>query len=212
MTDKKMNILSKLACAAAIAAMTSIGSGTAHAGQNSICSVAPEDAFFSNFKCARLMEMAWSQDFQNVGSYSKAEMLYYINGLVQAMHGQMAPFLLAPELLQARDPRLPFQLSMKGIADQKVLGDTMTETMDILGDLLGVFVDERRRQVNAGTIDPLAELGALGRGMSSINGSKIIWAAKLGEHDFQTLAALSQSDPDTAVTLYQGLVVLAGRL
>lgn len=49
-------------------------------------------------------------------------------------------------------------------------------------------------------------------GLRNAPGATILWAGKYGQHDFHALAALSQSDPETAVAIYRGLAALAGRL
>lgn len=204
--------LTKKCIQAVVAAMClSVGSADAQSTP-SICSVPPEDAFFGMFDCGRLVEVGWSANYALLDRYSKAEMHHYISAIVQEMHSQMAPFHLHPDLLVARDPRLPYMMSLKAISDKEVLDDTMSEGVRLLGHVLGTFIDERKRQVDVGTIDPLAEINSIGRGIINSGGSSILWAGKLGQHDYHVLAALSQSDPETAVAIYRALAALAERL
>ncbi|MEP3298274.1 MAG: hypothetical protein ABJO27_17645 [Pseudoruegeria sp.] len=193
-------------------AIAGASGGTAQAGTASICKVTPKDAFFEIFKCGSVVEIAWTESYTTLRGYSKAEVLAYISGLINGVHSETAPFHVAPQLLIARDPKLPFRLSMMAMSNPEILNDTVNDGLQIFKDVLGDWVQERQRQTDAGVIDPLGEWSAVGRGMASAGNAKILWAGKIGSHDFHTLAALSHTDPDTAVQVYQALADLAGKL
>lgn len=188
-----------------IAAVATTGVNPVQANNFSFCEVKSEDDFFAAFKCPKLTEIAWTGKVEDLNAFSKAEIISYIGGLMSEVHGPSAAYYLHPNLLIARDPKLPYKISMKSIADRNVIDDTLSDGLNLLEGMLKGFVDERMHQKDNEIIDPLAELQALGKGLSSIGGSAIIWAGKYGAHDFHTLANISQSDPDTAIGIYNGL-------
>lgn len=186
---------------------------SAQASTPSICKTTPQDAFFEIFKCGKVVEIAWTEDYNALRGFSSAEPHAYIKGIVAGLHSPSAPFHVAPQLLMARDPKLPFRLDMKTFSNPDILNDTFQDGLNILSKTFGVWADERRRQISAGVIDPMGELGAaFGKGMSAVEDASILWAGRYGEHDFHTLAALSHTDPDTAVAIYQALAELAERM
>ena len=184
----------------------------ASAKNKSICAAQPKDAFFQSFQCGRLLEVGYTGELSALRGYSRAEVLQYISGLSGAVHGQSAPFFLHPQVLSARDPHLPRRVSIMMLSDRGALKDTFSDLGTLFGQIGGAWLTERHRQQSNGTIDPLGEISALGQGMASSQGSAILWAAKYGEHDFQTLAAISQSDPDLAIALYDAMSTVLGGL
>ncbi|MEM6890837.1 MAG: hypothetical protein AAF636_22280 [Pseudomonadota bacterium] len=144
-------------------------------------------------------------DLSALSNYSRAEALHYISGLSNGLHGPSAAFFLSPELLIARDPHLPRRVSIMMLSDRNVLEDTFSDVGSILGAIGGSWLQERQEQQRNGTLDPLGELEAVGEGAAQAQGSSILWAARYGGHDFQILAAISQSDPDLAIAIYEAL-------
>lgn len=178
------------------------------AGANgSVCTAAVEDVFFSaNFKCARVMEIAYEHNFGALENTSKAEILAYIKAIDGAMEGQMALFLMSPELLVERDPKLSFKIA-KAMLTKGVAEDAIGEAVDIFGKVLGEFTKERMQQTQASTINPFDEGRKIfGGAADSIGSAAILWAGRYGKHDAEMLMVLSQQNSETAVAIYKGLV------
>lgn len=182
------------------------------ASAQSICAAPASDPFFTISKCPRAWEIGWNGDFSDLAQYSKAETLLYIQGFVDAVHGPTAAFYLSPEMLIARDPHLPHRIGLKTISDKSVMEDVVSDSLKIFGGMLGMLVEERKRQTNTGEYDPFAEIAAIGQGITATHGSPILWASRYGEHDFHAFSAISHSDPETAIGIYRGLAEIVGKL
>lgn len=182
------------------------------ASAQSICTTPASDPFFAISKCPRVWEIGWNGEFSHLAQYSKAETLLYIQGLVGAIHGPTAAFYLSPEMLVARDPHLPHQIGLKTISDRNVMEDAVTDGFKVLGGIFGSMAEERNRQTNNGEFDPFSEIAAIGKGISATHGSPILWASRYGEHDFHAFAAISHSDPETAIGIYRGLAEIVRKL
>ena len=207
------NTHSSLLKTAALATVLTLSGLGAQASMPSICKTTPQDTFFEIFKCGKVIEVAWTENYGALRAFSSAETHAYIKGVVAGLHSPSAPFHVAPQLLIARDPKLPFRLDMKTFSNPDILNDTLKDGVNVLGTIFGTWANERQRQMDAGVIDPMGELGAtFGKGMAAVEDANILWAGRNGEHDFHTLAALSHTDPDTAVAIYQALAELAERM
>lgn len=185
---------------------------TSPASAQSICATPASDPFFAISQCPRVWEIGWSGDFADLEQFSKAEVLQYLDGLINAVHSPTAAYHLSHQMLIARDPHLPHRVGLKTISDRTVMEDTVSDGLKIFGDILGRFVEERERQTNNGEFDPFAEIAAIGKGITESDGSPILWANRYGEHDFHAFAALSHSDPETAIGIYRGLAEIVGKL
>jgi len=158
----------------------------------SLCAASSEDAFFTaNFKCGRAMEIAYEQNIRALSGHSRAEILAYAKAFDAGMQGQMALFLMSPELLVARDPKFSFKI-MKAMLNKRAAEDAFGEIEDTIEIIIGA--------------------PSLPTTMENLGNSPILWASKLGQHDAEMLMVLSQQDAETAVAIYKGFVAVVGAL
>lgn len=158
---------------------------------------------FAYFREPHLMSALYHGDIRNTGK-SKVETMHYLMKIISVLDEPQVWFRIGQHADVALDPELA-PIARGIFATEAELMRPMGQAG--LQGLLGAFVamgQERKRQMNNGTMDPFAEIAAFNKG-SIQHTSPFARLAANANHDAKNLMILAQENPDAFMQAYEGI-------
>lgn len=158
---------------------------------------------FAHFREPQLMSALYHGDIRNTGK-SKVQTMHYLMKIISVFDEPQVWFRIGQHADVALDPELA-PIARGIFATEAELMRPMGQAG--LQGLLSAFVamgQERKRQMNNGTMDPFAEIAAFNKGSIQHTGPIARLAAN-ANHDAKNLMLLAQEDPDAFMQAYEGI-------